>query len=235
MALAVEPVVIILGVEDSGLLLGEVAAELDAQAKRLNHAPPVAVGGVGTAVFPVADYLGKLVAIPRVARSLYGGYDIETAAVVTLYGVFAQTETAVAGECGIQVDDALVEAHKRVDGLECAARRIAGHQCAVVHRLVLVPVERRIVDGHIGAHQQIGVVARRRYQRQHLARLGLYGHYGACLVLHEFLAIHLEVDIESGGDITAHHRHGIVFAVLVFALDAVFHIHHVDFGSLLTA
>ena len=71
MPLAVESVVIVLGIQDAARLLIEVAAEFGAETKRLHPPPPIAVSRIRPLVLRVGDEFCELITVICVAGVLY--------------------------------------------------------------------------------------------------------------------------------------------------------------------
>ena len=149
--------------------------------------------------------------------------------------VTAEPKTTVAGERRRRCNDAFRKSYQGVDGLESGAGRIASHQRTVVHRLVRVCQKFRIIDSHIAADKQVRVITRRRHQRQNLARGGFDGNDGADFVLHQFLAVCLQIDVESRLDVEPNDSNSVIQSVLVTTLHSVFYVNDINLGALLTA
>ena len=136
----------------------------------------------------------------------------------------AEHEPAVAGKgCG-GVDDALGEEGEPLSGLEGGARGILSHDGAVEERFQGVFREAAVVLAALTSHHDARIVGGRRHHAEHLARLGLNGHDGAQLALHEPLAQPLQVDVDAQGEVLARYGLGVEASVLVVALYASAHI-----------
>ena len=126
----------------------------------------------------------------------------------------------VAGIERVLGDDTLVEEDEPLCGLEGRARRIGGHQRPVVERFVFVAIQLQVVLAPFAPHQHRGVVGGARDHGQHLARRGLDGHDGTYLVLHQLLAIGLQLDVDRELQVLTRYGGHVVAAILIPTLDA---------------
>ena len=195
---------------------------------------PIAIAHRNQVVFPdvegfggrlvlgaVVDHRPQPVTEKGIARSLQGRQQREGRCVaVTTHLQPTSHKTVVAGIERVLGNNTLVEEDEPLRGFEGRTRRIGRHQSPVVERLVFVAIQFQIVLATLPAHQHRRVVGGTRHHGQNLTRRGLDSHDSPYLVLHQLLAIGLQLDIDRELQVLARHRSHVVAAILIPALDA---------------
>ena len=182
------------------------------------------------------DVAGLGDGLVHVGDAVAGALPVAVAALVV-----GQHEPARAVARGSGGDHARLEARQRHEGLDGGARRIAPAQGAVEERAVRV-VRQRAVGGRVDAvDEEVGVVARRAHERQHLARARVEGDDRAAGLAEGLLRGALQAQVDGqpqvaarararalehaqrpalGVDLDLLHAHAAVQERLVGALDA---------------
>ena len=169
----------------------------------------------------VVNHRAQPVAEEGVARGLQGRQQREGRGVsVTPHLQPPRHETVVAGIERVVGDDTLIEKDEPLRRLEGRTRRIGGHQRPVVQRLVFVAIQFQVVLATLPPHQHRGVVGGTRHHGQNLARRGFDGHDGPYFVLHQLLAVGLQLDIDREFQVLARDRSHVVAPLFIAALDA---------------
>ena len=113
-------------------------------------------------------------------------------------------EAVGAGEGGVVgMNNIFLQEGEGLGRLEGGSRGIGPLDGAVEERLAVVQTEALVVLAALTANHQVGVEGGRRDHAEDFARRGFNGHDGPDLVLHEPFAQHLQVDVESQGEVLA--------------------------------
>ena len=137
----------------------------------------------------------------------------------------------VAGILGVGSQHSFLQADEAVDHLEHRARRLCGLDGPVEHRLVGVVYQFRVVLVDFG---QLGYVdAGAGHHCENLSGRGLDGHNRTHLVLHQLLAVGLQVQVDGGRNVCPADGFLVVGSVLIVLLDAVVSVAQEDFEAFL--
>ena len=131
------------------------------------------------------------------------------------------------------VQGAFLKSDQAVHQLEHRSGRVRGLDRPVEHRLVGVLDDLVIVLADVRQHAHID--SRAGHKRQDLSCLWLDRHEAAYLVVHEFLAVLLQVGVDCGVDVVSRDGFLVHLSVLVTLLDLVAGVAQIDVVAFLAA
>ena len=178
-------------------------------------------------VFPVFQDIPHHIAEIPVAGHHYGILEVKRGAVgVASQLVFSEIVSLVAGICVFRLEYSFLKANEAVHEFEHRARRVWSLHGAVEHRLV------RVADNFLvmlaDVRQHLDVDSRAGNHRQNLPGGRLYGYQAAYLVLHQELAVLLQIGVDGGHNVLAGDGFLVHLAVLVPGLYLVVGIPQID-------
>ena len=167
-----------------------------------------------SAVLLVLQHILHDVAEISVAGHHDGLFEVQRGTVVVAAELMLSVRiTLVAGISVFRFEDALLKANKTVYEFENGAWRIWRLHGPVEHRLVRIAYDFAVVLSYVGEHLHVDTRAGHHCQNLSCGRFD--GHETAHLVLHQHLAVLLEVCIDGGDHVFSRYGFLVELPVLV--------------------